>query len=61
MLNTAHIMLFEAGTLPAEETVALFKHLVDTGDIWRLSTDYLDKAAYLIENNLLTRNGSMLQ
>lgn len=47
-------MLFEQNKLPSNEIKELFSELVRTGDVWNLPDDYINIAAALLEQGLLT-------
>lgn len=47
------VLQFEEGKLGKEAIYEMFNTLVVTGDIWSLPTDYLDKAAMLLQSHLI--------
>lgn len=61
-MNTQDILDYETKGLTLDDTVLLFTDLIETGDIWKLPTSYLDIAASLIEHGQLpTTNKETLQ
>lgn len=42
------ILAFEQGELSLSEAVAMFDKLISSGEIWRLPTIYMEKAAIVI-------------
>jgi hypothetical protein len=48
-MNTEQLFAYENGGLTMAEAVVLFTQLVETGEIWKLPTEYLDDAAKLID------------
>lgn len=51
--NFKFILDYELGKIPPGEIVGMFKALIETGDIWRLPTYYLDEATRIIEGGWL--------
>lgn len=47
------VMAFETGKLSKESIYELFDKLMKSGELWMLPTDYLDKAAMLLQSNLI--------
>lgn len=47
------LLKFEAGTLDKKGAVELFEHLVKSGQIWFLPTEYLDNAGRLWESGVI--------
>lgn len=61
MLNSQAIMDFEAMLLNEAQVEALFTSLINTGDIWKLPTIYLNTAAYLYELGVIGKDKGTLQ
>ncbi len=47
------ILEFESGGLSDVEVVVLFQTLVDSGDIWKLPSEYTSTAAALLARGIL--------
>jgi hypothetical protein len=47
------IMAYEGGELSDEDTIKLFQHLVDTGQVWSLQDSYGRQAMAMIEAGLV--------
>lgn len=54
MSNIDNIMLYEAGELDEDETIAFFQSLVDTGLAWKLQGSYGRTARELIDAGLVS-------
>lgn len=61
MFNSQSIMDFEAGLLHEVEVEVLFTQLIESGEIWKLPTIYLDTAAALLQLGVLTKDKGTLQ
>lgn len=60
-MNTDKILLYEQGDLTPSEIVVMFNDLVETGDIWKLPTEYLEDATKLINLGHLPINKGTMQ
>lgn len=49
------ILAYEANELTIEQAIVMFTQLIDSGEIWRLPTDYLDAAGVLIVQGRLKK------
>jgi len=47
------ILLFEAGDLQSDQVVAMFREIINSGDIWKLPPHYLDAAALLMDSGYI--------
>lgn len=47
------ILLFEAGDLQSDQVVAMFREIINSGDIWKLPSHYLDAAALLMDSGYI--------
>lgn len=55
------ILEFEDGKLTDEEIIHLFSDLIDSGDIWKLPSNYGDMASILIASgNLNTKHNQRI-
>ncbi len=52
--TVSFVMAFEDGSLPEDEVVAGFQHLIDNGTVWQLQGTYGRTAANLIRQGLCT-------
>lgn len=55
------ILKFEAQEMQPQEIKNMFADLISTGDIWQLPPEYVNIAAALIEQGLLTDQIRVLQ
>lgn len=55
-----NILLFEDNQLSEADTIKMFQELVDSGDIWKLPTEYQSSAAALIQWGKLTKSSKVL-
>lgn len=56
-----YIIEFEEGTLDLEGVLALFSHLIRTGQAWSLQGSYGRAASNLIENGIIAQDGTILK
>lgn len=56
-----NILKFEAQEMQPQEIKSMFADLIASGDIWQLPSEYVNIAAALIEQGLLTDQIRVLQ
>ena len=47
------ILLYETGCLQSDQVEAMFRKIINSGDIWKLPPHYVDAAALLLDSGYI--------